>query len=69
MPPVRLEEVDEVWLGLSEVRQSLVRDGHRPNPNPSNCHLCYALYLVVNGMEVYVERSRREQQVPSGDAG
>lgn len=62
--PVSLQSIDEVWEGLLQAKTSFERDGHRPNPAPSSCHNCYALYLVENAMNAYLARLNRQ---PAGN--
>ena len=58
MTPVRLEEVDEVWLALDQMEISLTRSGHQPQETILNCMDCYTLFLVRNAKKVYRERQQ-----------
>lgn len=54
---VKLNEVDEVWLGMDQAYAAFIRDGHHPDESPFNCQSCHALFLLKRGMERYRERS------------
>ena len=54
--PIDLNDVDEVWLAMEHARNTMTDDGHRSSSDPTSCRYCYAMYLLKNGMEAYMNR-------------
>lgn len=58
-----LNDVDEVWLALDTADSVLRRSGHRPTGDQITCAECYALSIIVRGMEAYRQRIKDEECV------